>query len=374
MGRLEPDVAERVERSSGTVAAARLGSGTAGATTFLRGDNTWATPADTVTNGGIPSGAAIFVTTASCPTGFSEYAAAAGRYLVGLAADGTSGDTVGTALTAAENRATGGHNHGFSGATYSHGFTGTGHDHGFSGESHSHGLSSTSHTNSFSGSDSHTHTVNHQHTHGLGDHTHNVGHGEGTVRVDGGRNHDVHPAGGSEASQGSTASTIGQSVDPIAYDARVSISGTTGSSSAGSRTNGASLGGSVGNASVAISVPPAAAVSVAGRTAPPPTAQWRRPRSAARSPTRPRAARWERRAPAARTRPTCNCSPASDRDRSLRSARPAVGGAGCPGAAGGRRGIEPITGETSRLRAGPLRGYRRDGIRRRCPICAMEPS
>ena len=74
--------------SSGTVAAARLGSGTASATTFLRGDNTWATPADTVTNGGIPSGAVIFVTTASCPTGFSEYAAARGRYLVGLAAGG----------------------------------------------------------------------------------------------------------------------------------------------------------------------------------------------------------------------------------------------------------------------------------------------
>ena len=186
--------------SSGTVAAARLGSGTAGATTFLRGDATWATPADTVTGGGIPSGAVIFVTTESCPTGFSEYAAAAGRYLVGLAADGTSGDTVGAALTAAENRAVGGHNHGFTGATHSHGFTGASHGHGFSGSSHSHGLSSTSHTHSFSdsdshghgfsgnshshglsstahthsfsGSDSHSHTVNHQHTHGLGDHTH----------------------------------------------------------------------------------------------------------------------------------------------------------------------------------------------------------
>ena len=161
--------------SSGTVAAARLGSGTASATTFLRGNATWATPADTVTGGGIPSGAVIFVTTESCPTGFSEYAAAAGRYLVGLAADGESGDTVGTALTAAENRAVGGHNHGFSGATHSHGFTGASHDHGFSGSSHSHGLSSTSHTHSFSDSDSHDHGFSgSSHSHGLSStsHTH----------------------------------------------------------------------------------------------------------------------------------------------------------------------------------------------------------
>ena len=46
-----------------------------------------------VTGGGIPSGAVIFVTTESCPTGFSEYAAAAGRYLVGLVA---GGDRAGT--------------------------------------------------------------------------------------------------------------------------------------------------------------------------------------------------------------------------------------------------------------------------------------
>ena len=157
--------------SSGTVPAARLGGGTASATTFLRGDATWAAPTDMDTGGGIPSGAVIFVTTESCPTGFSEYAAARGRYLVGLAAGGTGGATVGAALTAAENRAVGGHSHGFTGAGHSHGFTGASHGHGFTGSSHSHGLSSTSHTHSFSDSDTHSHGtgVNSQHTHAYND-------------------------------------------------------------------------------------------------------------------------------------------------------------------------------------------------------------
>ena len=267
--------------SSGTVAAERLGGGTASGTTFLRGDATWAAPADTVTNGGIPSGAVIFVTTESCPTGFSEYAAARGRYLVGLADEGESGATVGAALTAAENRAVGGHNHGFTGASHGHGFTGASHSHGFSGSSHSHGLSSTSHTHSFSdsashshgfsgsshshglsstshrhsfsGSDSHSHTVNHQHTHGLGDHTHELPFGTRVVPVDDGNDYRAFHSDGDQPSGGNTTSTTGQSVGPTASSASVSISGTTGSSSAGSRTNGAAAGGSVGNASVSIS-------------------------------------------------------------------------------------------------------------------------
>ena len=273
--------------SSGTVAAERLGGGTASDATFLRGDATWATPADTVTGGGIPSGAVIFVTTASCPTGFSEYAAARGRYLVGLAAGGTSGDTVGAALTAAENRATGGHNHGFTGGTHSHGFTGDSHGHGFSGSSHSHGLSSTrhthsfsdsdshghgfsgsshshrlsstSHTHSFSGSDWHGHTVNHQHTHGLAGHTHVV-RVTGNIGMDRQQNTDAgndisvfDPEGQDITSRGASGNTNGQSAGPTASSATVSISGTTGSSSAGSSTNGASASGSVDNASVSIS-------------------------------------------------------------------------------------------------------------------------
>ena len=44
--------------TSGTVATARLGSGTASSTTFLRGDNTWATPAS---GGGTYSAATLYV-------------------------------------------------------------------------------------------------------------------------------------------------------------------------------------------------------------------------------------------------------------------------------------------------------------------------
>ena len=265
--------------SSGTVPAARLGSGTASATTFLRGDNTWATPTDTVTNSGIPSGAVIFVTTTSCPTGFSEYAAARGRYLVGLAADGTSGDTVGAALTAAENRAVGGHNHGFSGTTHSHGFTGASHGHGFSGVSHSHGLSSTNHTHSFSDSDSHSHgfsgsSHSHSlqstaHTHSFSDsdshshgtsvssqHTHAYSDGSrGSVRIPIDRGDDDNAMQYQANLQNANKTSAGQSrgTTVTVGNATVNISGTTGRSSAGSRTNGASPGGSVGNATVSIS-------------------------------------------------------------------------------------------------------------------------
>lgn len=265
--------------SSGTVAAARLGSGTASATTFLRGDATWAAPGDAV-GGGIPSGAVIFVTTASCPTGFSEYEAARGRYLVGLVAGGTGGATVGTALTAAENRAVGGHSHGFTGGSHSHGFTGGSHTHGFSGSSHSHGLSSTSHTHSFSGSDSHSHGFSgSSHSHGLSStsHTHSFSdsdthsHGTGVnsqhthaysderrsnavlIPVDRGDDDNVMQHQTIIENRNPTSAGQSRGTTVTVNNATVSISGTTGSSSAGSRTNGASASGSVGNASVSIS-------------------------------------------------------------------------------------------------------------------------
>lgn len=47
----------------------------------------------------------------SCPSGWSEYTAARGRYIVGLPASGTLAGTVGSALTDLEARASGAHTH-----------------------------------------------------------------------------------------------------------------------------------------------------------------------------------------------------------------------------------------------------------------------
>jgi hypothetical protein len=48
---------------------------------------------------------------ASCPSGWSDFAAGRGRYLVGMPVGGTPGAAVGTALSDQENRPTGQHTH-----------------------------------------------------------------------------------------------------------------------------------------------------------------------------------------------------------------------------------------------------------------------
>jgi hypothetical protein len=60
----------------------------------------------------IPSGVILHVDAANCPTGWTAYAAAEGRYIVSKIPSATSGLTAGTAFTASqENRATGVHSH-----------------------------------------------------------------------------------------------------------------------------------------------------------------------------------------------------------------------------------------------------------------------
>jgi hypothetical protein len=54
--------------SSGTVATARLASGTANSTTFLRGDQTWAAAGGTT----IPSGTVMIFGQTAAPTGFTK--------------------------------------------------------------------------------------------------------------------------------------------------------------------------------------------------------------------------------------------------------------------------------------------------------------
>jgi hypothetical protein len=58
-----------------------------------------------------PAGAVMHFDLAACPSGWSPYAPALGRYLVGTPAGGTFGATVGTALSNQENRPTGQHTH-----------------------------------------------------------------------------------------------------------------------------------------------------------------------------------------------------------------------------------------------------------------------
>ena len=70
----------------------------------------------------IPAGAVNFFNLPACPSGWTELTAARGRYLVGVPSGGTLSATVGTALTNAENRTVGLHNHSVSDPGHFHYF------------------------------------------------------------------------------------------------------------------------------------------------------------------------------------------------------------------------------------------------------------
>jgi hypothetical protein len=122
--------------SSGTVATARLGSGTANASTFLRGDQTYAVPAE------FPSGTAILFQQTTAPTGWTKSTAhdnKALRVVSGTASSGGSvafttafvsqavnGTVGGTAITTAQMPA---HNHGINDPGHSHGISDPTHNH-----------------------------------------------------------------------------------------------------------------------------------------------------------------------------------------------------------------------------------------------------
>lgn len=67
--------------------------------------------APTWANGGVPAGMVMYSTSGSCPTGWAEYTAARGRYVVGLPSGGTNAGTSGTVLSDLESRAVGQHTH-----------------------------------------------------------------------------------------------------------------------------------------------------------------------------------------------------------------------------------------------------------------------
>lgn len=117
--------------TTGTVGTARLGTGVANASNFLRGDQTWAAPAGT-----LPAGL-IALFDVACPSGWTRFIALDGRFPRGASTYGGTGgaDT---------------HSHGP--GTYigpSHVHTGPSHTH--TGPSHTHGigtLAAPSHTHS----------------------------------------------------------------------------------------------------------------------------------------------------------------------------------------------------------------------------------
>ncbi len=80
----------------------------------------------------LPTGFLGFFNLASCPTGWTRYSAADGRYMVGRGSN--IGSTVGSALSNLEDRAVGYHTHGVYDPT---------HTHGVSDPSHSHNISPT---------------------------------------------------------------------------------------------------------------------------------------------------------------------------------------------------------------------------------------
>jgi len=73
--------------ASGTVPTARLGSGSASSSTFLRGDGTWASATGSAV---IPSGMIAMFTT-SCPTGWTRATALDGKFPRGASSYGATG-------------------------------------------------------------------------------------------------------------------------------------------------------------------------------------------------------------------------------------------------------------------------------------------
>lgn len=124
----------------------KLADGTQGAGKVLTSDASgvasWAAVA------GIPAGAVMFFNLTSCPSGWTNFTPAQGRYIVGtVATGGTLGSTVGTALTNTENRPVGQH---------SHTINDPGHSHTIYDPGHTHGISPNPHTHTDSG---HTHSI-----------------------------------------------------------------------------------------------------------------------------------------------------------------------------------------------------------------------
>ncbi len=81
-------------------------------------------PNGDVTLTSVPSGMVMYTVSATCPSGWTEFTAARGRYIVGVPSEGTVSSTVGTALSNSEDRAVGQHSHTASDSGHTHSMAG----------------------------------------------------------------------------------------------------------------------------------------------------------------------------------------------------------------------------------------------------------
>ena len=109
-----------VDLRAGAVQSRHVRDGTLQAADFAPGELPAGGAGGAAEAAGIPAGAVGFFQLASCPSGWTEFAPARGRYVVGVPEGGALGGTAGTGLANLENRAVG---------THTHGITDPGHDH-----------------------------------------------------------------------------------------------------------------------------------------------------------------------------------------------------------------------------------------------------
>ncbi|MCI0581050.1 MAG: hypothetical protein L0332_29650 [Chloroflexi bacterium] len=92
-----------------------------------------------------PANAVAFFDLPACPSGWSEFTAALGRYLVGNPAGGAVGQVVGVALVSGEERPVGQHNHLLTDPGHSHAIVDPGHSHAVSDPGHDHSTTEDPH-------------------------------------------------------------------------------------------------------------------------------------------------------------------------------------------------------------------------------------
>ncbi|MCA9979825.1 MAG: hypothetical protein KDD89_03310, partial [Anaerolineales bacterium] len=99
---------------------------------------------------GVPQGTILHFNDSVCPSGWSEYTAGQGRYVVGLTTSGTPSATIGTALSNVENRAVGQHNHDIDDPGHTHNLTDPGHTHTATDSGHTHTINDPGHSHTVS--------------------------------------------------------------------------------------------------------------------------------------------------------------------------------------------------------------------------------